>query len=114
MTELGTKWVVIKIIDRPSKYGNYIKEVTFANTRGEIAHSYLDEDNRNYKRWQPIVDAYDEGRGIAVKGLKVKSNSQHKKTGEPLVNADSPVKPVAVTETRQQMLDALAEALETD
>jgi len=112
MMSLTKSWVVMKITDRPSKYGSYIKEVTFANTNWEIAHTYLDEDNRNYNRWRDIVNGYENGFGIVVNGLKIKQNSFHKKTNEPLVNADSIVKVVYVEDRMQDLLDSFVEALE--
>lgn len=105
MKKLNTNWVVMKVTNRSSQYGNVIQEVTFANTYGEIAHTYLDEDNVNYARWRDIVEAYDRGYGVVVSGLKLKRNAIHKKTGEPLVNADSLVRVVHVEENLQDLLD---------
>lgn len=105
MTKPTTNWVVMKVTNRSSQYGNVIQEVTFANTLGDIAHTYLDEDNLNYRRWQDIVEGYDRGYGIVVTGLKPKRNAKHKKTNEPLINADSPVKVVHVEENIQDLLD---------
>jgi len=105
MTKTNTNWVVMKISHRSSQYGNIIQEVTFANSNGGIAHTYLDEDNVNYRRWQDIVAGFDRGYGIVVSGLKLKRTSVHKKTGEPLVNADSPVRVVHVEENMQDLLD---------
>lgn len=104
-TSTNTNWIVMKISHRSSQYGNVIQEVTFANSRGDIAHTYLDEDNVNYRRWQDIVAGYDQGYGIVVSGLKLKRNAVHKKTNEPLVNADSPVRVMHVEENMQALLD---------
>ena len=79
----------MKVVQRPSKYGNIIFEITFANTNNEIAHTYIDEDNANFRRWEDIIKGFDQGLGIIVNGLKIKKNAVHKRTGEPLVNADS-------------------------
>lgn len=107
---LSKKWVVMKVVDKASKYGSYIKEITFANADFEIAHSYLDENNNNYARWRDIVDLHDYGYGVIVEGLKIKRTGKHKSTGEPLVNADSPVK-IFTTADRQQLLAGLEIAL---
>lgn len=111
MTKLDTNWVVMKVTNRSSQYGNVIQEVTFATSRGDIAHTYLDEDNLNYRRWQDIVEAYDRGYGIVVSGLRLKRNAKHKKTNEPLVNADSPVKVMHVEDDMQVLLDEFVREL---
>ena len=87
--DLDTKWVVMKIVNRASQYGNIIQEVTFANSNWEIAYTYLDDANQNYARWKDIVDLFDRGCGIIVQGLRAKK-IRHK-SGYPLINADSPV-----------------------
>jgi hypothetical protein len=89
--DLDTNWVVMKINHRPSKYGSMMEEITFANAT-EIVHTYLDSNNQNYARWKDIVDLHDRGCGIIVNGLKLKRGKYHKRTTEPLINADSPVK----------------------
>jgi hypothetical protein len=106
---MATNWVVMKITQRPSKYGDDIYEITFANTSGEIAHTYIDRDNRNFNRWRDIITGYDQDLGIVVNGLKIKRTGTHKKTGEPLVNADSLVKVVHVEDRMQDLLDQFVE-----
>jgi hypothetical protein len=101
-----TKWVVMKVNHRPSKHGNMMEEVTFANTN-EVAHTYLDQDNQNYARWRDIVDLHDRGCGVIVKGLKPKPGKYHKQTTEPLINADSPVQIHHVELDRQVVLKGL-------
>ena len=108
---LDTKWVVMKIINRSSQYGNIIQEVTFANAEYEIAHTYVDDSNQNYANWQDIVDLYDRGCGVIVRGLRTKKGKFHRQTNEPLVNADSPVKIRHVELDRQNVLDQLVLAL---
>ena len=111
MASLTTNWVVMKIVRRPSRYGGEIYEITFANTAGEIVHTYIDEDNQNFARWADIIRGFDEDLGIVVTGLKIKKNATHKKTGEPLVNADSLVKITHVEERMQDLLDEFTAAL---
>lgn len=105
-------WVVMKVSTRPSQYGGDIQEITFANTDLEIAHSYIDEDNRNYKQWAKIIEAHEYGAGVVVSGLKIKKNSKHKRTGEPLVNADSIVRIVHVEERMDDLLKEFVEILD--
>lgn len=109
--DINTNWVVMKVSHRPSQYGNIIQEITFANTAGEIAHTYVDEDNANHKNWADIIEGYDRGFGIVVTGLRPKSNSRHKKTGEPLINADSRVKVVYVDESLDSLLKEFVKEL---
>lgn len=111
MATIATNWVVMKVTQRPSKYGNYIFEITFANTNNEIAHTYIDEDNKNFRRWDDIIRGYDQGYGIVVNGLKIKKNGTHKRTGEPLVNADSIVNVVHVEEDINTILNQFVEVL---
>ena len=106
-----TNWVVMKITNRASQYGTVIQEVTFASSAGDIAHTYLDEHNVNYHRWQDIVAGYDLGYGIVVTGLRPKPGRVHKKTGEALVTADSLVRVVHVEESMQALLDRFAAEL---
>lgn len=109
---LDTNWVVMKVIHRASQQGNIIQEITFANADSEIAHTYTDPGNQNYARWKDIIDLYDRGCGVIVNGLRAKKGRYHRKTNEPLVNADSPVVIRHVELDRQAVLDNLAWALE--
>ena len=110
---LDTKWVVAKVVNRGSKYGNIIQEVTFANADWELAYTYLDDSNQNYANWRDIVDLYDRGCGVIVQGLRAKRRRH--KSGYPLINADSPVKIRHVELDRQVVADALyAELCETE
>ena len=111
--KLDTNWVVMKVTSKASQYGGWVEEVTFANCDLEIAHTYLDQDNSNYKRWQDIIEAHDRGMGVVVSGLTAKKKALHKKTHEPLVNADSPVKVVHVEEDRNVLMREFVELLET-
>lgn len=106
-----TSWVVMKISNRPDAKGHIIQEAIFANTKGQIAHTYLDESNRNYQRWKNIIRGYDEGFGIVVTGLRIKKDQFHKKTGEPLVDADSLVKVIHVEDDINTLLKEFVEQL---
>lgn len=112
--DLDTHWVVMKVAHRASQYGNIIEEVTFANSANEIAHTYLDQNNMNYARWKDIVDLHQRGCGVIVNGLRAKKGKYHRKTSEPLINADSPVVIRHVEKELQTLLDELAELLEPE
>jgi len=107
--DLDTKWVVAEVKHRASQYGNIIEEVTFANADWQIAYTYLDPGNQNYKNWKDIVDLFDRGCGVIVQGLRAKKIKH--KSGYSLINADSPVKIRHVELDRQIVVDALAEEL---
>ena len=111
MATIATTWVVMKITQRPSKYGKDIFEITFANTNNEIAHTYIDEDNANFRRWEDIIKGFDQGFGILVNGLKIKKNAVHRRTGDPLVNADSLVNVVHVEDEMQTVLEEFSDLL---
>lgn len=89
-----TKWVVVKITHNASKITpGEVYTVTMVNELGEIAHTYVDDSNRNQRHWMEIVALYNEGLSTIVSGLRFKKDKVHAKTREPLVNADS--KPIA-------------------
>ena len=104
-------WVVGKVLNKESRYGGMMYEITFISNAGEITHTYIDPENRNYKKWQEIIDLYDRGWGIVLDDLryKVKDNAKvyKNKTDEALINADSKIKQLYVTANRQQVIDQL-------
>lgn len=108
-------WVVAKVLNKESRYGGMMYEITFISNAGEITHTYIDPENRNYKKWQEIIDLYDRGWGIVLDDLryKLKDNEQtfKNKTTEPLINADSKIKKMFTTPNRQQVIDQLYEVL---
>lgn len=108
-------WVVARVVNKDSQYGNSIYDITFINNRGEIAHSYIDPSNRNYKKWETVIDLFDRGWGIILDDLRYKTKDGHmvykNHTQEPLINADSRVKQIFATPHRQQVIDQLYEVL---
>jgi hypothetical protein len=111
-SDLDTHWVVMKVSPRVSQHGGMIEEITFANGKSQIAHTYVDADNSNYSRWRDIIDYHYRGCGIIVNGLRKKRNAVHKRTGEPLINADSPVVIRHMELDQQTVLDSLVESLQ--
>lgn len=109
--DLEKVWVVMSVKDTQSMYGGYIKEITFANSQWEIAHTYADEENMNYRFWSDVITGYENGFGVAINNLKMKQGKYHKKTGEPLANADSQIGVVDATPQQQEMLDMLLKQL---
>lgn len=108
---LKKNWVVMKITHRASQYGNIIEEVLFANGFGDLAYTYLDNTNDNYRRWQPVVDLFESGAGVIVTGLKPKSGG---KNGKQLITADSPVRIQHTTEDISEVLTALVDSLDSE
>ena len=107
--------VVGKILTKESRYGGYMYEITFISNAGEITHTYIDPENRNYKKWQEIIDLYDRGWGIVLDDLRYKVKDGERvyknKTDEALINADSKIKKLYMTARRQEVLDQLYEVL---
>lgn len=107
--------VVGKIINKESRYGGMMYEITFISNKGEITHTYIDPDNRNAKKWAEIIDLFDRGWGIILDDLryKIKDNGlvYKNKTIEPLINADSKIKQLYATPNRQEVIDQLYEVL---
>ncbi len=108
-------WVVAKVLTRSSQHGGYIYEITFISNRAEITHTYVDPANRNAKKWQKIIDEFDQGYGIILDDLTYKMvNGQQtykRNTQEALINADSKVKVLFADPNRQLVIDELAEVL---
>ena len=108
-------WVVGKVLNKESRYGGMMYEITFISNDGEIAHTYIDPENRNYKKWQEIIDLFDRGWGIILDDLRYKLKDGERtfknKTTEPLINADSKIKRLYMTARRQEVIDQLYEVL---
>ena len=108
-------WVVMKTTSRTSLYGGYMTEITFVNNLGEIAHTYVDPENNNAKKWEEIIDLTERGWGIILDDLKYKVKNGEiqikNRTNEPLINADSKVKAVLIQKDKQEILDQLVEVL---
>ena len=106
----NTNWIVMKITTKPSQYGGLLDLITFANSDEEIAHTYIDEKNRNYALWQDVVIGHDKGRGIVINNLEYKYKNKilqyksHSKN-EPLINADSIPNIVHVTDVQQDLIN---------
>jgi hypothetical protein len=109
-------WVVMTTIDRESRYGGDYTEVTLVNSKGEIAHTYVDPDNKNAKKWAEIIELTERGWGIIIDDLKYKVKDGERvfknKTKEPLINADSKVKPVLIQKDKDQVLKRLCDVLD--
>jgi hypothetical protein len=109
-------WVVMKTTDRESRYGGDYTEVTMVNSKGEIAHTYVDPDNKNSKKWQEVIDLTERGWGIILDDLKYKVKDNEivykSKSMEPLINADSRVKPVLIQKDKDQVLRRLCDILD--
>lgn len=108
-----TEWWLLKVTEQTSRYGGSVETLTFANTDWQIAHTYLDESNFNYQHWRNLLRAYDRGWGVVVKNLNIKPNQTYKKTGEPLINADSRPQAVKVEEDFDKFLADFVRTLES-
>jgi hypothetical protein len=110
-------WVVMKTIDKESRYGGDITEVTLVNNHGVIAHTYVDPENKNAKKWKEVIDLTERGWGIILDDLKYKTKDNQivykNKSKEPLINADSRIKTILIQKNKQEILDELIKVLES-
>ncbi len=110
-------WVVMTTIDKESRYGGDITEVTLVNNHGVIAHTYVDPDNKNAKKWAEVIDLTERGWGIIIDDLKYKTKDNQivykNKSKEPLINADSRIKTILIQKNKQEILDELVKVLES-
>ena len=84
------KWILVKLVETASKYGGYIYQGTFISEDLDIAHTYIDPNNRNYARWRETIGLFNQGRAVFVKGIVIKDEF-FRRTDEPVINADSPI-----------------------
>jgi len=112
---LDDHWIVLKQFQKESRYGGMILEITLVRIEDlQIAHTYIDPDNKNSKYWQDIIANEAREQGQILKGLKFKRQggipmAHSKHPLEPLINADS--RPEVYTRDKQTMLDAIWEDL---
>lgn len=109
-------WVVMTTADRESRYGGDYTEITIVNSQGEIAHTYIDPDNKNARKWAEVIDLTERGWAVIIDDLKYKVKDGERvfknKTQEPLINADSRVKPVLIQRDKDQVLRRLCDVLD--
>ena len=78
---------LIKIQERPSRFGGVFYYLFFKNTEGASFKTCVAPYYGNYRRWRPVIDMfYKEQRELWLDGLIVKG-----KTGR-LIDADSDFK----------------------
>ena len=106
-------WLVAKCdLTTSSIHGGDMTIITMINQNYEIAHTYIEHTNKNYKNWQPIIQGFDLGWGITIDNLryKVKNKEIQKRhiriynTKENLIDADSQPKSVEVLETLAELI----------
>ena len=107
-------WLVAKCDFGTSKLtGGDMTTITMINQKSEIAHSYSEHSNRNYKNWSNVIQGFDLGWGIIIDNLRYKvKNKQiqqrHIKVHnvkENLIDADCLPKSIEVKDTLEQALD---------
>ena len=93
MTERHKNWVVARAETKTSRHGGTVSEITMISSEGDIAHTYIDERNRNYKNWETVLDLIRQKYGVTVSDLNYKRQhglvQMRKDTKEPLIDADS-------------------------
>jgi len=113
-------WLVVKCDYGTSRISNDdMTTITMINTLGEITHSYVDHNNKNYTHWTNVIKGFDLGWGITIDNLHYKTKSgivqqRHIKVynvKENLIDADSLPRSVSVDDTLQQSLDKLVKIL---
>jgi len=113
-------WLVVKCDESTSKITNSdMTTITMINTLSEIAHSYVDHNNKNYTHWTNVIKGFDLGWGIVVDNLHYKTKGgviqqRHIKVyniKENLIDADSLPRSVSVDDTLQESVDKLVKVL---
>ena len=113
-------WLVVKCDESTSKITNSdMTTITMINTHSEIAHSYVDHNNKNYTHWTNVIKGFELGWGITIDNLHYKTKSgvvqqRHIKVHnikENLIDADSLPRSVSVDDTLQQAVDKLVKDL---
>lgn len=113
-------WLVVKCDESTSKITNSdMTTITMINTHSEIAHSYVDHNNKNYTHWTNVIKGFELGWGITIDNLHYKTKSgvvqqRHIKVyniKENLIDADSLPRSVSVDDTLQESVDKLVKVL---
>jgi hypothetical protein len=87
--------------DQPSRHGGYITEIKFISLgNGQEYHTYVDENNRNYKYWYDIVQ--HPLMGWVITNLKQKSQRDSR-----LISADSRPKTFVCEKNIEQLEKAV-------
>lgn len=115
MTERTKTWVVARAQTKTSRYGGTVSEITLISSDGDIAHTYIDERNRNYKNWETVLDLIKEQYGITITGINYKRQAgeiqMRKDTKEPLVDADSKPRITHINDDYDFVIETLYEVL---
>lgn len=108
-------WVIAQTETKSSQHGGEYVDITMINLDGEIAHTYVDPENRNAKFWQPIIQADKKDIGVILDDLRYKMRdgqvARQKRTNEPLIDADSRVRIKDSFDDKQEVIAKLAEVL---
>lgn len=110
MNEKEFTWVTIDSQVRSSRHGGNIVDITFASAAqgGCIAHTYIDERNRNYAHWQHIIRDLNQNQGFVLSNLGFKRRNQQVQfkntTREPLIDADCKPR-IEYTLNRTELVD---------
>ena len=114
-------WLVVKCDESTSKITNSdMTTITMINTLSEIAHSYVDHNNKNYTHWTNVIKGFELGWGITIDNLHYKTKAgvvqqRHIKVyniKENLIDADSLPRSVSVDDTLQQSLNKFVKLLD--
>lgn len=77
-------YTITRTEQQASKYDGVITVVYFKDDKGNTAKTYIDANNRNYKKWKKALDLHNANFVVILSGLSFKS-------GTDLINADSNV-----------------------
>jgi hypothetical protein len=96
-------YTVIKQQQIRSRHGNKVIEITLVGCSDRLLYrTFLDPNNRNYKKWSPIV--HQPYYGFLLTGLKILDKEKG------LVSADSAVRIVFQTEYQSDVYNELIAA----
>lgn len=102
-------WAVMSINKQSTQHhsGNIYK-LTLVDAEGEVAITYADPTNFNYKNWDTIIERHDRGHGVFIENCKM---SDRKSKGNNLINADSKPTIFHETETHEELQDIMDELI---
>lgn len=105
-------WAIADIKKTSTQHhSGFIYKITLLNYNGDVAITYADPTNHNYKNWDAIIERHNQGFGVCIENCNI-SNRASK--GDTLINADSKPTIFHETDTHEELMDILDEIINDD